>query len=100
MTPQYLPLGCEQATCQQPAPIAPQTPAVPPPPQVWPTGQPPQSRLWPQPSPIVPQYLPFGSMHATGVHAPAFAAQTPGMPLPPQVWPVGQPPQLMILPQP
>src|SRR4051812_35700423 len=38
----------------------PHTPGVPPPPQVSPPLQPPQSTERPQPSPMVPQYLPVG----------------------------------------
>ena len=79
---------------------APQTLAMPPPPQVWPVGQLfPQSTAPPQPSPIVPQYWPPGSEQVRlGVH-PTWP-QTWATPPPPQAWPVGQSPQSICASQP
>ena len=50
---------------------APQSPRVPPPPQVRPAGQSsPQSRVPPQPSPTLPQYLPPGAAQPRRWHGP------------------------------
>jgi hypothetical protein len=73
----------------QPTGIEPQTPGMPPPPQVVPAGQPPQSCIFPQPSPIIPQYWPVGCMQLMAVQAPLLP-QTWGTPPPPQVSPAGQ----------
>jgi hypothetical protein len=102
--PQYWPLVCEhEVTEQRPeSGLAPQTFGMPLPPQVNPPEQPPQSILPPQPSPTMPQYLPFGWSHFVGVQAPESSAapHTPGVPAPPQLWPVGQLPQSILPPQP
>src|SRR5690242_10712397 len=73
----------------------PHTPAVPPPPQVSGLVQPPQSSEWPQPSPMVPQYLPVACWQVMAVQGPA-GVQTLAV----QSWPVGQAPQESVLPQP
>src|SRR5262245_42336921 len=72
----------------------PHTPVTPAPPQVSMPRQPPQSRLLPQPSPTMPQYLPVGWVQLIGVQD--VAAQTPAVPPPPQVWPAGQAPQSSV----
>jgi len=46
---------------------------LPPPPQVVPAGQPPQSCIFPQPSPIIPQYWPVGCMQLMAVQAPPIS---------------------------
>src|SRR5437868_1022136 len=96
--PQYWPFGCWHATGVQFAPTAPQTPAVPPPPQVWAAEQAPQLTVLPQPSPMTPQYCPFACWQATGVQFATTAPHTLAVPPPPQVWPAGQTPQSMVLP--
>src|SRR6185436_3356052 len=65
--PQYCPLLWVHWVFMQPTGIAPHTPGMPPPPQVVPVGQPPQSFIFPQPSPTMPQYLPVACMHSMGV---------------------------------
>src|SRR6185436_6357893 len=98
--PQYWPLGRVQVSFWQPTGVEPHTPGVPPPPQVCPLGQPPQSLVLPQPSPIRPQYWLVSVVQATAVQPPA-APQTWGVPAPPQVWPEGQSPgQSRVWPQP
>ena len=74
----------------------PQTPALPPPPQVCGAEQVPQLSWLPQPSAAGPQLKPR-SMHVLGTQV---EPQTPGVPPPPQVWPAGQVPQSSWLPQP
>src|SRR5580700_5605920 len=49
---------CRHVCGWQPASGAPHTPALPPPPQVWPVGQEPQARVPTQPSPAEPQLNP------------------------------------------
>jgi hypothetical protein len=67
---------------------APQTPGVPPPPQVVPAGHG-QVKVPPQPSPLVPQLVPVHVVF--GLQALASPdPQTPGVPAPPQVLPGGQ----------
>src|SRR3954454_23266448 len=115
MVPQYCAPPDWQVSRMQPAGGgAPQIPASPPPPQLCPAGQVPQSMVLPQPSPTSPQYWPFGHWHITDMQPaiggdpqtpgmrPATGAdpQPPGMPPPPQLWPLGQPPQSRVLPQP
>jgi hypothetical protein len=64
--------------------------------QLWSAAQVPQSLLWPQPSPMVPQYSPAPVPHATGVHAAPPLHRWLS-----QVQPaVVQPPQVMSPPQP
>jgi hypothetical protein len=46
--------------------VFPQTPGIPPPPQVWPGGHGPQSIALPQPSPAGPHWM-FRAMHVVGV---------------------------------
>jgi hypothetical protein len=70
---------------------------MPPPPQVWPMGQVPQSSWLPQPSPAGP--------HEIACWAQLFAVhgavpQTPDFPPPPQVSPTLQLPHWITLPQP
>ena len=48
-----------------------------------PVGQSPQARLWPQPSPMLPQYWPPATEQVCGTQA--GSPQTLGMPVPPQV---------------
>jgi hypothetical protein len=100
MVPQYWPLTGAQVRGVQPAGVAPQTPGVPPPPQVWPAGQPAQSMVRPQPSPTSPQYLPVGCWQVSAVQFVGVEPHTPGIPPPPQVWPAGQPAQSRTRPQP
>ena len=102
--PQYLPFACWQLVGVH-APeseFAPQTFARPAPPQVCPSRHPPQSTEPPQPSPTMPQYLPFACVQLRRVHAPESGAkpQRFGMPSPPQLWPAGHPPQSIWPPQP
>jgi hypothetical protein len=78
-------------------PRKPQTPGVPPPPQVSGAVQLPQSRDPPQPSPAGPQLIPW-LMQLLGMHAPP--PHTLGLPPPPHVWGAVQVPQLSIPPQP
>jgi len=76
MTPQYWPPFCVQLTGVQLAAVAPQTPVMPPPPQVSAPVQAPQSRMPPHPSPIEPQYWdPPPALQVAGTQ-PAFT-QTP-----------------------
>ena len=97
MTPQYCPLACVQLTGVQ-APesgAAPQTFGVPPPPHVSnPVHGPPQFEVPPQPSGMVPQFLPC-ALHVVGVQPHTF-----GVPPPPQVLGALQSPQLRKRPQP
>jgi hypothetical protein len=84
---------------------APHTLAVPPPPHVWPAGQPPanepQIKAKPQPLSITPQFLPAGQT-VVAVHVVAqvpsaqtmLAAHAPQMTALPQ--PSGTPPQLRV----
>jgi hypothetical protein len=73
---------------QQPVPVQPQTFAVPPPPQVFGVEQVPQLSEPPQPSGIVPQFLPC-AVQVVGVQPQTFA-----VPPPPQVFGAMQVPQL------
>src|SRR5258706_324099 len=75
---------------------------MPSPPQLWPPVQPPQSIWPPQPSPTMPQYLPFACWHCVGVQRPESSAepQTLAMPAPPQLCPLEQVPQSIWPPQP
>ena len=57
----------------------------------------PQLSAPPQPSPAGPHEIPWAA-HVVGVQVPV--PQTPGLPPPPQVWPVGHDPQSSVLPQP
>src|SRR5580698_3803457 len=95
MTPQYCPPEGVQLTGVQLALAAPQTPVMPPPPQVLAPLQAPQSSEPPQPSPMAPQYwAPPAALQVAGTQ-PA-TTQTPPL----QVWPLGQAPQLTEPPQP
>ncbi len=95
ITPQYCPPDGVQLTGVQLALAAPQTPAIPPPPQVLAPVQAPQSSEPPQPSPIAPQYCaPPPALQVAGTQ-PA-TTQTPPL----QVCPPGQAPQSTELPQP
>jgi hypothetical protein len=76
---------------------APQTPGVPPPPQVWGEVQVPQLSWLPQPSPAGPQER-FCCAQVRGVQL--LPPQTPGVPPPPQVWGEVQVPQSISPPQP
>src|SRR5262245_53348021 len=80
--------------------MVPHTPGVPPPPQVSPAGQAPQSRVPPQPSPTIPQYLPPGGVQVTAWHIPPPVPQTLATPPPPQVSVPERPPQSIRRPQP
>ena len=89
MTPQYWPPIGLQLTRFVQLPAARRTrPAMPAPPQVRGAVQPPQSSVPPQPSPIMPQYLPppavlqVSGVQLAGTHRPPL-----------QVWPAGQAPQ-------
>ena len=95
MTPQYCPPEGVQLTGVQLALLAPQTPAMPPPPQLSAPLQALQVSEPPQPSPIAPQYCaPPAALQVAGTH-PAVT-QTP----PVQVWPLAQAPQSSELPHP
>src|SRR5579859_4280294 len=99
--PQYLPLACWQLCGVQVPGVAPHTLGMPAP-HVSPAPQPPQSIRPPQPSPTMPQYLPYIWLHDRRVHPPASGAkpQRFAMPSPPQLCPFGQPPQSIWPPQP
>src|SRR5262249_20372900 len=71
--------------------------AVPPPPQVWGDAQLPHVSVPPQPSAMLPQFLPCAA-HDVGVHVPP--PQTFAVPPPPQVWGEAQLPQVSVPPQP
>jgi len=77
---------------------APQTLGTPAPPQLWPLGQPPlaaaQSSMLPQPSGIVPQFLPC-AWQVVGVQPQTLAG-----PPPPHTFGGAQSPQLTMAPQP
>jgi hypothetical protein len=96
-TPQSFPFEVEQlVTVQVPeSRAAPHTLAMPAPPQLCPPVQPPQSCWPPQPSPTTPQYFPLAWLQLVGVQAPESGAdpQTFGMPSPPHVCGLVQPPQ-------
>jgi len=78
----------------------PQTPGMPPPPQVSGAVQVPQLRVPPQPLPLEPQLMP-SSWHVCGVQLPpSMKPHCPGVPPPPHVWGGVQGPQLMAPPQP
>src|SRR5687767_5180863 len=103
--PQYwywAPAGAQLVGMHMGGTGAPQTPGMPPPPQVSPAlVQAPQSMRPPQLSPTIPQYWPVACTHwvfmqPTGGGVP----QMPGVPPPPQVAAPMQPPQSFILPQP
>jgi hypothetical protein len=98
--PQYWPLAGVQVRAVQLPGATPQIPVRPAPPQVCVPAQAPQSRVLPQPSPILPQYWPPVGVQVNAVHDPAGAPHTLGMPAPPQLWPAGQAPQSRVLPQP
>src|SRR5438105_2875133 len=99
--PQYWPPGCWQMTDSQAAAGgAPPAGGAPAPPLPAPARQPPQSMLLPQPSPILPQYLPPACWQTRGWQAPPGCPHTPARPPPPQVAAPVQPPQSMVLPQP
>src|SRR5262249_44979778 len=91
--PQFLPWAAQVVGVQAGAP---QTLAVPPPPQVWGEVQEPQLRVPPQPSLIEPQFLPWAEhvvgvqveppdvMRSTGALAPSLELKvTPWLVLPP-----------------
>src|SRR5256885_5225257 len=86
ITPQYWAFICWHISGMQPAGAgAPHRPVTPVPPQVCPVGQPAQSMVLPQPSPMSPQYCPPDTRHPLGVHEVIGAAHTPGTPPPPQI---------------
>ena len=94
ITPQYWPPFGVQESGVQLAAVAPQTPVMPPPPQVSAPEQAPQSSVPPQPSPIEPQYCaPPPALQVAGTQ-PDFT-QTPPL----QVCPLGQSPQATEPPQ-
>src|SRR5580692_5364742 len=90
---------CRHVCGWQPASGAPHTPALPPPPQVWPVGQEPQARVPPQPSPAEPQLNPCPG-HVSLVHAPLSGRpHTLALPAPPQSCPlehVPHPPSIRL----
>src|SRR5215510_9650338 len=104
----FRPAGVE-LTLSPPRPVAvrvsvavagatPQTLATPAPPQVWGAVQTPQVRVPPQPSGMVPQFLPWAAQ-VVGVQG-AGVPQTLATPPPPQVWGAVQTPQVSVPPQP
>jgi hypothetical protein len=80
---------------------APQTFGVPAPPHVKPPAQFPQSISPPQPSPTLPQYDPVACLQTVAAHVPESreAPHTLGVPAPPHVNPLLQPPQSTDDPQ-
>src|SRR3954464_894502 len=94
MSPQVLCCATHVVATHNPTP---QTLGVPAPPQLCPVGQPPgmsQLIVEPQPSVVLPQFLP-SCAHVFGVQPQTFAG-----PPPPHVFGSPQPPQLTMGPQP
>jgi hypothetical protein len=87
-----------QAAAASPAPPAPHAPGLPPPPQLWPSGQAPQSSSPPQPSPAGPQPR-FCDEQVRGTQ-PDVPPHWLSRPPPPQVCGAAQVPQFRTPPQP
>jgi hypothetical protein len=80
-----------------PPPLPPQTLGVPPPPHVSLPVQVPHDSVPPQPSPMLPQFLPW-ALHVVGTHA--GTPQTLGVPPPPHDSGLVQLPHDSVPPQP